>query len=168
MKAAQANRPLGSKYNGLFGTWLRSNGFDGISNQVRYRLILCIDNLGEVSAWRDGLDPKKAARMDHPGAVWHAWRRANRPPRAAVVERITAAAEMAAKGRSIHGSQDALRRAHQAMLDCRSSDLLTLARAALESAVRNENDLLQLLPPAAAEARSKAPRRASAQPTAAA
>jgi hypothetical protein len=32
------------------------------------------------------------------------------------------------------------------MLDSRSSDLLTLARAALEGAIRNEIDLLELLP----------------------
>jgi hypothetical protein len=33
------------------------------------------------------------------------------------------------------------------MLDSRSSDLLTLARAALQGAIRSEGDLLALLPP---------------------
>jgi hypothetical protein len=40
-----------------------------------------------------------------------------------------------------------LRRAHQAMLDSRSSYLLTLASAALQGAIRNEGDLVALLPP---------------------
>ncbi len=41
-----------------------------------------------------------------------------------------------------------MRRAHQAMLDSRSSDLLTLARVALEAAIRTEADILELLQPA--------------------
>jgi hypothetical protein len=31
MQMAGANRPLGWKYNSVFGEWLRSNGFDSIS-----------------------------------------------------------------------------------------------------------------------------------------
>jgi hypothetical protein len=42
-----------------------------------------------------------------------------------------------------------LRRAHEAMLKSKSTDLLTLARLALEAAIRNENDLLDLLHPEA-------------------
>ena len=41
--------------------------------------------------------------------------------------------------------QAALRRAHRAMLDSRSSDLLRLARVALEGAIRDRADLLALL-----------------------
>ena len=40
-----------------------------------------------------------------------------------------------------------MKRAHQAMLDSRSTDLLTLAPFALQGAIRNESDLLDLLPP---------------------
>jgi hypothetical protein len=43
-------------------------------------------------------------------------------------------------------NEDCMRRAHQAMLDSKSSDLLTLARAALQAAIRTEADLLALLP----------------------
>jgi hypothetical protein len=54
-----------------------------------------------------------------------------------------------------HWPQEHLKRAHRAMLDCRSNDLLTLARAALQAAIRNEADLLALLPavPAGSTAR---------------
>ena len=48
--------------------------------------------------------------------------------------------------------------AHKAMLDFRSTELPTLARAALQAAIRHERDLLDLLPPAPATA-SPRPRR---------
>ena len=50
-----------------------------------------------------------------------------------------------ARGRSVFWGQDHLRRAHRAMLDWRSSDLLTLARVALEAAIRSDDDLRDLL-----------------------
>jgi hypothetical protein len=62
------------------------------------------------------------------------------------VQRVTAVADAAQKGRPVYWSQAAMRRAHQAMLDSRSHDLLILARAALQAAIRNEGDLLALLP----------------------
>jgi hypothetical protein len=60
-------------------------------------------------------------------------------------------------GRPIYWPQDCVRRAHEAMLKSRSSDLLTLARCALEAAIPTEHVLLELLN---AEA---PPRRAAAQ-----
>jgi hypothetical protein len=42
--------------------------------------------------------------------------------------------------------------AGKAMLDSRSTDLLTLARGALQAAIRHERDLLDLLPPEPATA----------------
>ena len=43
-------------------------------------------------------------------------------------------------------SQDHLRRAVTAMAECRSNDRFILARACLQAAIRNEADLLDLLP----------------------
>ena len=63
-----------------------------------------------------------------------------------------------ARGRSVFWGQDHLRRAHRAMLDSRSSDLLTLARVALEAAIRSDDDLRDLLPQAVV-AKSSQPRR---------
>ena len=63
-----------------------------------------------------------------------------------------------ARGRSVFWGQDHLRRAHRAMLDSRSSDLLTLARVALEAAIRSDDDLRDLLPQAVV-AKSSLPRR---------
>jgi hypothetical protein len=153
MQEAKANRPLGSKYNRLFGAWLRSNGFDTISTQERYRIVLCIENLTTIEEWRKTLDNAKKRTLNHPGAVWHAWRGSIKAetPRPAqrqqvVFKRVTAATDAARQGRAIYWPQDAMRRAHQAMLDSRSHDLLILARAALQAAIRNEGDLLALLP----------------------
>jgi len=93
-------------------------------------------------------------RLNHPNACWHAWKRAcgeqQKAPaqRQHVVQHVAAAAETARRGRPVYWSQDAMRRAHQAMLDSRSSDLLTLARVALEAAIRTEADILELLQPA--------------------
>lgn len=49
--------------------------------------------------------------------------------------------------RGSHGPQDFVRRAHEAMLKSRSTDLLTLARLALEAAIKTESDVLALLTP---------------------
>jgi hypothetical protein len=60
-----------------------------------------------------------------------------------------AEAPFVAKGatgrRPVFWPQDFLRRAHAAMLDARSGDLLKLARVCLEAAIRDEADLLALL-----------------------
>jgi hypothetical protein len=121
--------------------------------QERYRALLCMENLPAIEACRPTLDDAKKRTLNHPGAVWHAWRGSTKAetPRPSsrqqvVVKRVTAAADAARQGRAIYWPQDAMRRAHQAMLDSRSQDLLTLARAALQAAIRNEGDLLALLP----------------------
>ena len=43
MLKAKINRPFGSTYVRIFGTWLREHGLDGIDTQQRYRCILCIE-----------------------------------------------------------------------------------------------------------------------------
>lgn len=50
------------------------------------------------------------------------------------------------EGKPVYWSQAALRRAHEPMVKSRSSDLLILARLALEAAIRTEADLLALFP----------------------
>jgi hypothetical protein len=53
-------------------------------------------------------------------------------------------------GRPIYWPQDAIRRAATALRECRSNDTFTLARIALEAALRSESDLIDLLPSDAA------------------
>jgi hypothetical protein len=166
LQAAGTNRPVGTTFNRAASEWLRQAGLDGINPQERYRALLVLENLPAISAFRDGLDEAQRRRLNHPNACWHAWKRAcgdqEKAPaqRQHVVQHVTAAAEAARRGRPVYWSQDAMRRAHHAMLDSKSSDLLTLARVALEAAIRTEADLLALLP---AEAPPKpAPRQIAA------
>ena len=152
MKAAKINRPFGATYVRIFGAFLREHGFDGIDTQQRYRAIVCIENLQAIEEFRAKLDEKKRNAWNHPGAVWAHWRRSLKPAtpaprRQRLVERVTAAADAARGGKPVYWSQAALRRAHEAMLKSKSTDLLILARAALESAIRSEADLIELLPP---------------------
>lgn len=127
--------------------WLRENGLDGIAAQERYRALLVLENLPAISAWRDGLDETKRGRLNHPGAIWHAWRRATKAESQNVVLKATATKSHKGYGKAIYWPQDALQRAAAAIRDARSTDTLILARRALEAAIRNEMDLLALLPP---------------------
>jgi hypothetical protein len=76
---AVTNLPQGSRYNHFMGGWLQTNGLDGINTQERYRAMLVLESLSVISAWRDGLDEPRRRRMNHPNAVWHAWRRSTQP-----------------------------------------------------------------------------------------
>lgn len=165
MKLAQANRPLGAKYNRAMGLWLAGNGLDGINNQERYRIILVVENLPAILAWRESLGEDMRRKLNHPGAIWAHWSKAGTVKPEVVPRRQPIARREPVRNGSTHtGSrgvfwtQEHLRRAHRAMLDSKSSDFLKLARCALEAAIRNEDDLFALIdtpgrpPPAIAAA----------------
>jgi hypothetical protein len=167
LQEAGTDRPYGVTFTRASARWLRQAGLTGINDQERSIALLVLANLPAISAWRDGLDEAQRRRHNHPNGVFMCWRRSVRaetakrqdvaaPKTAAqrqdVVPRVTAEAAEAAryhKPRAVYWSQDALRRAHEAMVLSRSSDLLTLATVALRAAVRNEADLIALLPPPA-------------------
>jgi hypothetical protein len=142
MAKAKCNKPMGARYNKLFGEWLRDNGLDDINDQDRYRAIMCADHREAIEAWRATLDPVKRRKYNHPNCVWHTFRRATAPSREnrAIVRHIRER-----EGKPVYWSQAALRRAHEAVLKSRSSDLMVLARVALQGAIRTEADLLALL-----------------------
>jgi hypothetical protein len=146
LKTAGANRPVGSRYNAAMGNWLRSNGLDGITNQERYRALLILENLSVIQNWRGGLDGALRRRLNHPNAVWFAWRRAIKPEQpASRRQNVPSTTKPRGNGRPIYWPQNILRRAAMALHDCRSQDTFTLAHVTLEAAVRNETDLLELL-----------------------
>lgn len=148
MAAAKTNAPVGTRYNRCMGAWLAERGLDGISTQERYRALLVLENLPAISAWRATLPPDVLRRLNHPNAIWQHF---IKPGKVAhkLEPRPRPEAPFVAKGatgrRPIFWPQEALRRAHRAMLDARSNDLLKLARCALEAAIRDEGDLLALL-----------------------
>ena len=149
LKAAATNKCVGTRYNAAMGAWLRHNGLDGVTNQERYRALLILENLGEIEGWRAGLDEGQRRRLNHPNAVWSHWRRsktdADRPAQAArdfIKNRVMPSHK---NGRPIYWPQHCVRAAHEAMLKSRSTDLLVLARLALEAAIPSESVLIELL-----------------------
>jgi hypothetical protein len=144
MKAANTNRAVGTRYNKAMGQWLRDHGLDGINNQERYRAILCVENRDAIEVWRATLDDAKRRRFNHPNSVWAGWRKSKTEP-AAPARYIVNAATPHKTGKPIFWSQDMIRRAAMAIKDARTNDYFLMARAALEGAVRDGDDLLALL-----------------------
>jgi len=142
MKAAQTNRPGGATYNRLMGNWLRENGLSDITAQERYRLLLILENLTAIGTWRASLDDAKRRQLNHPNAIWSHWVRSTKPaapPRRQDVVLDSSAQQimqrLAVTARAIYWPQNSVRRAFEAMVKSKSSDLLTLARLALEAAI---------------------------------
>jgi hypothetical protein len=148
LQAAGTNSPVGTRYNTAMGTWLRENGLGDVVAQERYRLLLILQNLDAVETWRAGLDDAKRRRLNHPNAIWAHWQRSlkteiARPRRREVLK----GAKAKGNRHAIHWNGDAIRRAACAIREVYSTDFYVMARRALEAAVRNEDDLLELLPP---------------------
>jgi hypothetical protein len=161
MLTAKANSPFGVPYVKAIGAWLRENGLDGINGQDRYKIIQCLEHEHDIEAWRATLTEVQRLRWNHPNSIWMHFSRdfapgpqveprkskaaATRPApkRQQIAERVTEVARR--HGKPIFWPQDFMRRAHEAMLASRSTDLLTLARLALQAAIRSEDDLLALL-----------------------
>lgn len=168
MATAQANRPMGSRYNAAFGSLLRQHGFDGISGQERYRAIQVIEHRADIEAWRNALPETKRRHMNHPGACWHAWRRETRPP----MPRQPRQMPNPARTRNnypcaIHWSQDRLRAASVALaklIRSGCSDSVVMAKTVLETAVTDRNDLLDLLDGVDANWHPRKPAAAAVEP----
>jgi hypothetical protein len=144
MARAKTNKPLGATYVRIFGAWLREHGLDEIDNQQRYRAILCLENEIAIEKWRATLTDKQRGRWNHPGAVWAHWKRSTKAGAAPRREAVKSARKGC--GKAIHWPGDALRRAAIAIREARTNDVIMMAKAALQAAIRDETDLLMLLP----------------------
>jgi hypothetical protein len=148
LKAAGTNSPVGTRYNTAMGAWLRENGLGDVVAQERYRLFLILQNLDAVETWRAGLDEAKRRRLNHPNAIWAHWRRATKVETSVPTHRhVVKGAKVRGSGHAIHWPGDAIRRAASAIREVYSTDFYVMARRALEAAIRNESDLIELLPP---------------------
>jgi hypothetical protein len=104
--------------------------------------------------WRASLDEPRRLQFNHSDSVWSHWKRstaftpshcADPRPR-----QWTGGGNAAVGGgRSISFDQDMVRRAAIAIGENWSNDTFKLAAVALRAAIRNETDLLALLPAAA-------------------
>ena len=155
MHDADVNAPFGTRYRTAINRWLEANGFSGMRYGVRVACCKLVDDLERIEAWRDALPPHVRDSQNNPEVCLRSWRRAIRPPRKPEVRR-PAVATNRPKGHAVYWSSDHIRRGAEAFRMCRSNDVFTLVRAVLESAVRSETDLLQLLE------RPPSPQRSSA------
>jgi hypothetical protein len=76
MIEADTNQPRGSRYDSIFGDWLRETGFDTIDKADRKRLFDCLAHRGEIEAWRQTLPTNKRLQLNHPTSVWRNWQKA--------------------------------------------------------------------------------------------
>jgi len=163
--AANAKTPYGKAYTRIFGNWVRDNGLDEIRKAHRSRLMQCVENIAAIDAWRAALPERRRNSYNHPDAVWFAWRRDTfgEAPRAMTRPdrphnpRTGGKAHRGGYHRSLQFNQDMIKRAATAMREHWSNDTLRLAVIALNAALRNENDLLELLPPKPAPRQIPAP-----------
>jgi hypothetical protein len=154
LRAANTNRPGGSRYNKIMGKWLRDNGLADITPAERYRILLILENCVAIETWRASLDDVKRRKLNHPGAIWAHWSRASgmgksgggaMAPKANGGGMGMAPRRPYAGNRPICFDQEAVRRAGLAMKESRSSDWFKLAGIALHAAIRDRGDVLALL-----------------------
>jgi hypothetical protein len=135
LKAANTNRTVGTHCNRAMGQWLRDNGLSDIVAQERYKILLILDNLPAIEAWRAGLSAEKRRRLNHPAAIWMHWRQVGIADglreRAAGTHNCVIAANGGKphrSGKAVFWSQDHVKRGGaDAMRGSRSNDLYVLA-----------------------------------------
>jgi hypothetical protein len=75
LEEAGIDVPYGKRYTKAMGRWLAENGLDAIGQQLRHRVLSCMDNLAEIEQWRASLDAEARNRLNHPDAVFWRWHR---------------------------------------------------------------------------------------------
>jgi hypothetical protein len=81
-KVGNGKKPLGGAYNKLIGPWLKENGLDDIDPASRSDAIWVVDQLPEVSEWRDVLPQYRRVGLNHPGYVKKEYFAAKQPEKA--------------------------------------------------------------------------------------
>lgn len=74
MKQAQTNKPEGSRYNAIFGQWLKDIGLQEIDKGTRSRLLACMDDLPSINAYLDALPLAERLTLNHPNSIHRRWR----------------------------------------------------------------------------------------------
>ena len=131
-----------------------------VEQQVRSRLMLCLDHLDGIEAWRKTLDDEQRTRWAHPDTIWMHYRRSLQPVRRPAGRHVQDTPNSDRRGgRPIFWDGDSIKRAAMALRENCSGDFYVMARKALEAAIRDEGDLFALLRPETG-AMSALPRRA--------
>jgi hypothetical protein len=158
LRLASCNAPHGARYSRAFNAWLDQNGFSSMPYGTRAACCKLADNMVGIEAWRASLPKAAQETQNHPEVIIRNWRKAMRPEQPSVPvlrHHVKSDRPQPAKGsRQVFWPQDAVKRAADGLRQCRSHDLYTMARAALEGAVRGRDDLLELLNEAAPPTRA--------------
>jgi len=158
MKEAKTNRPYGPKYYRAMRHWIDANGFSDMAQTERYSCHRLLENLTAITAWRDGLDEHRRLKNNHPHGVFWSWRRSLglAPPlrKLPSAKKTNGKANHAGYHRPLQFDQDMIKRAGDAMRQAWSNDVYKLATIALQAAIRDERDILELLPDPPAPKRS--------------
>jgi hypothetical protein len=75
MLEAGTNKPSGSRYNDVFGEWLKATGFDAIDKGTRSRLFDCLDHRDKIERWREALPLSRRLELNHPKTVLINWQK---------------------------------------------------------------------------------------------
>lgn len=148
MKAAGTNKPVGNRYNMAMNSWLTANGMHGVNANERYKIFSILENLDAVQRWLDGIGDAERRRMQHPSTIWAGYRR-HLAPRSRCYTCPPRPSTKLVDGRyhrQIKFDQAMIRRAGDAMRQSWSNDCYRLAAIALIAAIRDERDILELLP----------------------
>jgi hypothetical protein len=74
MHRAGTNRPAGKGYAQEFSRWLVANRLDDMDGADRVKLLVVMDNLPAIEAWRLSLTDAKRMTLNHPATVLRNWR----------------------------------------------------------------------------------------------
>ena len=76
MAKANTDKWNGKLYAVEFSRWLQANQLHKyLDKGHRNKLLVLMDELDQVEAWRADMDPKKRDKLNHPHSVWHAWKK---------------------------------------------------------------------------------------------
>jgi len=148
MKQANCNSPYGPAYHRFIREWLLANDLQEIDSHERRGSIVMVENLVEIEGWRATLSAVEIRRCNHPNSVLAHWRRKTRPMRSGPKTYVhtAKATNVRRNGRPIKFDQQMIKRAGAAMRQSWSNDVYSLATIALQAAIRDERDILELLP----------------------
>jgi hypothetical protein len=150
LREAGSNTPYGKKYSVAIRHWLDANEFREMPFGIRSSCCVLADNIDAIQSWRATLPASEQASQNHPQVIMRRYRRATEAEvsqiRRHVVTKVTAKATKRAPCTTVRWPQAAIKRAGDAMRQSWSNDCYRLATIALQAAIRDERDILELLP----------------------
>jgi hypothetical protein len=163
MARAKCNSPYGKGYAKEMRAWLDSNGLGDVENKERQGALYMVEHQADIEAWRDGLSDEQRRRCNHPNTILKHLQGGTVPQKRGPKPQIHHRAELYASGKKgTHGKPidwpraEHIRRAAKALGESYGRDLFVMASAALRAALRDEDDVLELLNPAPAKDRAHA------------